>query len=348
MTRGEKIAVPEHVGVLLKKLTDAGYEAYVVGGCVRDSLLGIEPKDWDVCTDALPEQTMQVLAEYKLIPTGLKHGTVTVVSHGKSVEITTFRTDGQYSDNRRPDSVSFVSSLREDLARRDFTINAMAYRGGIVDLFGGTQDLKNGVIRCVGNPEKRFSEDALRIMRALRFASRYGFSVEQGTSDAVHTLRGLLKNIAYERIFTELKGILMGAGAGRMLVDFADVFAVIMPEIEPCIGFAQNNPAHYLDVWGHTARAVDLAPGDENVRLALMLHDIGKPEKFFTGVDGKGHFYGHPAVSRRLAEAILGRLRCDNKTKEQVLTLVEHHDDKFPETKKGIRRLLAAYGEDTL
>lgn len=342
------IQVPQYVAELLELLHRAGYQAAVVGGCVRDSLLGRTPKDWDVCTDALPEQIKSVMEAYPVLETGIRHGTVTVLSHGQGVEITTYRTEGPYSDGRRPDSVRFVRSLEEDLSRRDFTVNAMAWDGKLTDPFGGQGDLERGIIRCVGDPAARLGEDALRILRALRFAARYGFAIEENTGRALLACRELLGRIAPERVFSELKGILMGQGVGEILVEYAPVFAVILPEAAPCIVFDQRNPAHHLDVWSHIAEAVSLAPREQTVRLALLLHDIGKPEKFFMGEDGKGHFYGHPQVSRRLAETILTRLRCDNQTREQVLTLVEHHDDDFPETKKGIRRLLKTYGPDTL
>jgi tRNA nucleotidyltransferase (CCA-adding enzyme) len=338
--------VPEYVSVVLDGLRRAGYQAYPVGGCVRDKLLNKEPVDWDVCTSARPEQTEQVFSHMRLIETGLRHGTVTVMSGGKPVEVTTFRTESGYGDNRHPDRVDFVSELAQDLARRDFTVNAMAYDrdGTVIDLYGGQEDLASGLIRCVGEPCQRFQEDALRILRALRFASRLGFVVEEGTAAAIHENPMRLQSISPERIFSELKGILAGAGAGMMLRQFPDVIFVFIPELAPELGFEQKNPNHIHDIWTHTTMAVDAIEADPVLRLTMLLHDVGKAECFFTDEAGVGHFYGHAQAGKEKADRILRRLRCDNAVREEVVQLIEYHDIEPPQTKKGTRRLAAKLG----
>lgn len=344
------ITVPDYARVVVDRLESRGYEAYVVGGCVRDSLMGRVPNDWDVCTNALPEDVLRVFRRFHVIKTGLQHGTVTVMSDRQPVEVTTFRVDGQYSDNRHPDAVSFVSRVEEDLARRDFTINAMAYSPtrGLVDAYGGQEDLAAGLIRCVGEPDARFNEDGLRILRALRFAARFGFGIERETAYAVHRNRFLLENVSAERIFKELKGILVGSGVADMLQAFPDVFSCIIPELAPSVGFDQKNPYHCYDVWTHSVFAVQAAPQDEVLRLSLLLHDIGKPECFSLGEDGRGHFYGHPELSARLAKQVLLRLKCDNATLDAVTTLVREHDATFPTTVAGMRRLIGRLGEQNV
>ena len=338
---------PESVRWAIGKLNAAGYEAWAVGGCVRDSALGKQPHDWDMTTSALPEETMAVFEGCPVIETGLRHGTVTVLVDSEPLEITTYRVDGSYSDSRRPDSVSFTRSLEADLARRDFTINAMAAHPekGIVDCFGGLEDLKNGVIRCVGEPERRFTEDALRILRALRFSSVLGFPIEPQTANALLRVRENLRHVAMERIFSELKRMLCGRDAGRILREFPQVLWVFLPELQPMVGFEQHNPHHLYDVWEHTIRSVEAAPADEALRLTLLLHDAGKPACFTLGEDGTGHFYGHPAKSRELADAVLRRLRSDNDTRERVLTLIEQHDAVVPATPSAVRRWLGKLGE---
>ena len=298
------IIIPQHALTVVERLERYGYEAYVVGGCVRDSLMGRCPKDWDVCTNALPEEVLRVFKRFHVIKTGLQHGTVTVMVDKQPVEVTTFRIDGNYTDNRHPDSVNFVSRVEEDLARRDFTINAMAYNParGLVDAFGGQEDLQARIIRCVGEPDERFNEDGLRILRALRFAARYDFGIETETAFSMHRNRHLLENVSVERIFSELKGILVGEGVLGMMQAFPDIFSVIIPELAPAVGFDQRNPHHCYDVWTHTAHAVQAAPADEVLRLALLLHDIAKPATFTMGEDGKGHFYGHGEKAQKWPE----------------------------------------------
>lgn len=344
------IQIPEHALTVVERLERYGYEAYVVGGCVRDSLLGRSPKDWDVCTNALPEEVLRVFRRFHVIKTGLQHGTVTVMVSHQPVEVTTFRIDGAYTDNRHPDSVNFVSRVEEDLARRDFTINAMAYNPtrGLVDAFGGQEDLRAGIIRCVGEPDARFNEDGLRILRALRFAARYNFGIETETAFSIHRNRHLLENVSVERIFAELKGILVGEGVLGMMQAFPDVFAVIIPELAPTIGFDQRNPHHCYDVWTHIAHAVQAGPADEVLRLALLLHDIAKPATYTLGEDGKGHFYDHGQVGADMARDILLHLKSDTATLQNVVTLVREHDRVLPTTAPGMRRIIGKLGISTL
>ena len=293
--------IPEHVKTILSRLEAAGHEAYCVGGAVRDRLLGRAPGDWDVTTSALPEEVSALFAPHAL-PTGLRHGTVTVKPEGvPGVEVTTYRRDGAYSDCRRPDSVEFTASLTEDLARRDFTVNAMALdlRGALADPFGGGEDLKRGLLRAVGEPEKRFGEDALRILRGLRFAARLGFSIEAGTDRALRACAPLLERIAPERVREELTGILCGPYAETVLRSYPDVLGVVLPEIAPSVGFDQRSVYHCYDVWEHTARAVGAAPSAPVLRWTMLLHDLGKPDTFF--LDGEGrcgiHAY-RPGICR--------------------------------------------------
>lgn len=344
------INVPEAASEILGKLEEHGFEAYVVGGCVRDSLLGHHPKDWDICTSATPQQVLRVFRKRPVIKTGLKHGTVTVLINRRPIEVTTYRIDGTYTDNRHPESVEFVRDITEDLARRDFTINAMAYNParGLVDAFGGQDDLAAGIVRCVGEPDARFHEDGLRILRALRFAARYDFAIESETAYAIRRDRHLLANISAERIFSELKGILCGKGALSMLLAFPEVFATIIPELGPTIGFEQHNPYHIHDVWTHIARAVQAIPADPVLRLTMLLHDIAKPACFTMGEDGRGHFYGHAEQAADMAADILHRLKSDNDTLKTVVTLVRHHDHRFPTTAAGMCRFIGKLGEDNV
>ena len=344
------IIIPQHALTVVERLERYGYEAYVVGGCVRDSLMGRCPKDWDVCTNALPEEVLRVFKRFHVIKTGLQHGTVTVMVDKQPVEVTTFRIDGNYTDNRHPDSVNFVSRVEEDLARRDFTINAMAYNParGLVDAFGGQEDLQARIIRCVGEPDERFNEDGLRILRALRFAARYDFGIETETAFSMHRNRHLLENVSVERIFSELKGILIGEGVLGMMQAFPDIFSIIIPELAPAVGFEQHNPHHCYDVWTHTAHAVQAAPADEVLRLALLLHDIAKPATFTMGEDGKGHFYGHGEKGAEMARDIMLHLKSDTATLQTVVTLVREHDSMLPTTAPGMRRLIGRMGVETI
>lgn len=343
---GKMINIPDAPKQLMKILLDAGYEAYIVGGCVRDFLLEREPHDWDICTNALPDQMKECFASYHVIETGLQHGTLTVMVDHVGYEITTYRTDGEYTDHRHPDSVQFVGTLHEDLMRRDFTINAMAadISGKIRDFYDGQFDLEHKLIRCVGDPHKRFTEDPLRILRAMRFESKLRFSIEPYTEIAMRDHRYLLQHISAERINSELCGILMG-DCYSTLACYPDVLAACIPEIERCIGFKQNNPHHNRNVWDHIVYAISVAPKDIYVRLALLYHDIGKP-LCYTIDGGIGHFYGHAVVSRDIAEKSLRDLRFDNQTVKLVTQLVEAHDRTIEPRKPVIRRCLNKIGLD--
>lgn len=339
--------MPQAVADILFRLNQAGQEAYAVGGCIRDALLGRRPHDWDICTSALPEQVVACFPEQNVYLTGVQHGTVLLRWEGEGYEITTFRTESAYSDHRHPDQVRFVRSLEADLARRDFTINAMAYHPdtGLVDLFGGQTDLLRRQIRCVGEPEQRFQEDGLRILRALRFGARYGFTIEEKTAAALHQCKELLQCIAAERIFAELKGILVGEGLAELLLEHRDIFGVFLPEIRPAFDLDQRNPNHCYDVWGHTVHAMDNIARDPTLRLAMLFHDLGKPSTFTLDGAGVGHCYGHSAVSAQLAETALKRLRCDRETLQAVTTLVASHDRFHSFPRRSVCRLLAEMGE---
>lgn len=342
-------AIPSGAKRIISVLTERGYDSYIVGGCVRDLLLGKEPNDWDICTSAKPDETIAALDGMHIVKTGLKHGTVTVILEDGPYEVTTFRVDGTYKDNRHPDSVRFVADIREDLARRDFTVNAMAYNetSGLIDPFGGREDLEKRVLRCVGEAAERFNEDALRIMRALRFSSVYGFFAEQRTRDAIHAQKDLLNNIAYERINVELCKTLCGKSVFGVLAEFSDVMRVVIPEFAPCVGFAQRNKYHQYDVYEHIARSVASYGGnDVRISLALLLHDIGKPECFTLGRDGVGHFYGHAGKSVEIASRVMSRLRFDNETQRVVTELIEYHDVPVNDTEKSVRRLVRKLGYD--
>jgi len=343
-----RIKIAPKVLRILNKLHSAGFLAYAVGGCVRDSLLGTEPNDWDICTSARPEDTASLFSHTVL--TGAKYGTVTVIEDGEAFEITTFRSETGYCDQRHPEQVKFLSELEGDLSRRDFTINAMAADadGNVIDLFDGLHDLRHGLIRCVGEPRERFGEDALRIFRALRFASRLGFSVEPQTAKAIHESCQSLQKVANERICKELH-LLCGKGAADILREFSDVLCVIIPEIEPCIGFQQYNYHHKFDVFEHSLQALNAEKsGDFTLRLTMLLHDIGKPSVFFLDKNLVGHFYGHAAVGAFMAEKILRRLRFDNATIGAVTQLIALHDyPMIGMTERSMRRFLGKYGEKT-
>ncbi|MDO5397349.1 MAG: HD domain-containing protein [bacterium] len=340
-----KINMPEPVKQIISRLSASGYEAYAVGGCIRDSITGAVPNDWDICTSALPEQVEAVFSDMHIIETGLQHGTVTLMINHVGYEITTYRTEGTYSDRRKPDYVSFVTDLREDVNRRDFTINAMAYNdeNGLRDYFGGTEDLKARIIRCVGTADERFNEDALRILRAMRFAAAFDFEIEEKTALAMHRNRELLSYVSMERIAVELLKLLKGSGAARILREFSDILAVVIPEITPCIGFEQHSKWHCYDVWEHTLHAIDAAEPGELIRLTMLLHDIGKPE-CYTYTDGEGHFYDHANASERIAKTVLKRLKLSNEIIGTVCALVKHHDAYGQIGEKGIKRLLNRIG----
>ena len=340
--------IPSAVQLIIETLNQAGYEAYAVGGCVRDALLGLEPHDWDICTSALPGQVSETFPDRRIYTVGIQHGTVVLPIEGENYEITTYRADGDYTDHRHPDGVTFVSSLRDDLSRRDFTINAMAFhpKEGVIDFFEGQEDLKKGLIRCVGDPEQRFEEDGLRILRALRFASRYGFTIEGDTGRALRKKAPLLNYVAGERIWTELKGFFAGSSPARLLNDYRDVFAVVMPEISAMFDVPQNNPHHCYDVWEHTCYSVDYAAGDGVLGFVLLFHDSGKPACHRRDERGIDHFFGHPQKSAELALQVLDRFHCDNQTKETVDLLIRWHDRCWRVSRRGAKKLLAALGSE--
>ncbi|MDR1565283.1 MAG: HD domain-containing protein [Oscillospiraceae bacterium] len=334
----------------INTLEQAGFEAFIVGGSVRDLLMGKPPKDIDITTNALPAQTKEAFQGFTVIETGLKHGTVTVLIEGEPVEITTYRIESDYSDNRHPDSVAFTQNLREDLARRDFTINALAMdsKGTVQDFFGGREDIAAGLIRCVGDADERFNEDGLRILRGLRFASVLGFSIDSRTAEAIHKNRDLLKNISAERVFAELSKAICGVNIEAVLKEYNDVFVAIIPEFKPAVGFLQHNKHHCFDVWEHTARAVHSAPAEPVIRWAALLHDIGKPYCFTQEENGTGHFYGHPRKSKELSADIMERLKFDSATRDKVLLLVALHDNPIPNEKPAIKRFLNKHGKETM
>ncbi|MCC8155919.1 MAG: HD domain-containing protein [Oscillospiraceae bacterium] len=338
-----EMELPRQVEQALARLSATGYDAYIVGGCVRDGLMGVPPGDYDIASNARPEEVARVFADARVIETGAKHGTVTVRIDGMPLEITTFRHDGAYSDGRRPDAVTFVPDVTEDLFRRDFTVNAMAYRPerGLLDPCGGREDIAARVIRCVGAPETRFREDALRILRALRFAAVLDFSIEPETARALCACRALLSHVSAERCAAELCKLLCGRAVRRVLLEYTDVLGVVLPELLPMQGFQQHSPYHIYDVLEHSAASVEHIPAIPVLRLAALLHDVGKPETFSQDADGTGHFYDHARRSAVLADAALGRLRLDNATRERVVTLIRWHDVPLTDTDKAVRRMLA-------
>ncbi len=343
------IRLPKQVNTALSGLHRAGFEACIVGGCVRDMLLGKTPQDFDITTNARPAQVEAVFADARVIETGLRHGTVTLLLDGMPLEITTYRVDLGYSDGRHPDRVAFAAHLEDDLSRRDFTVNAMAWNPerGLVDLFGGQADLEKGLLRCVGDPKERFREDALRILRLLRFASKLGFSVEPETASAAIALRENLKLVSMERIQKELTGLLCGREAGNTILEYLDILAVFLPELGGCRGFLQHNPHHRYDVLTHLCRTVDAIRPEPVLRLAALLHDIGKPHCFTLDADGIGHFYGHAKQSAGMADEILGRLRLDNASRQQVVTLIKTHDLPLSPPERTVRRALSRLGTET-
>lgn len=338
----------------VKMLKDCGFEAFLIGGSVRDYIMGMPIGDIDITTSATPTEVKEVFKDFRVIETGIKHGTVTVLIDNEPIEITTYRSESSYSDNRHPDSVTFSKSLKDDVIRRDFTMNAIAFdfQEGFVDLVDGMNDINNEIIRCIGDAETRFREDALRILRALRFSAVLGFSIEKNTSLAIHKCKDLLKNISAERIQVEFSKLICGKNAYNILQEYADVICVFIPEIKQSIGFEQINRHHIYDVYTHSLKALEQSKNDLHIRLALFLHDIGKP--FVAHFDEKGeqHYYSHPKKSADLSENILTRLRFDNDTKDKVLTLVRMHDTPImldkedAPSKKRLKRILSQIGVD--
>jgi len=344
VSRGsDSVRLPEDVKFILDTLHKNGLEGYVVGGCVRDTLLGKEPKDWDVCTNAKPEKVMSVFSDFNIIPTGLQHGTVTVVINHIGYEITTYRVDGDYSDGRHPDSVSFTSSLAEDLSRRDFTVNALAYNEveGIVDIFGGIEDLRRKRIKCVGKAIDRFNEDALRILRALRFSSVLGFDIDIETKKAIFEVYKNLDKIAKERINAEFSKLILGKNYVKILREYEKIIFYIIPELSKLKGFEQNNPYHTYDVWMHSLRTLyEVNEKDLELRLAALFHDIAKPDCYSVDENGVGHFYEHPEKSAEITERIMKDLKFSNEEIDTVITLIKNHDNQLSPTKKCLRKIL--------
>lgn len=345
-----QFSLPSHVREAIDALNAKGFEAYAVGGAVRDLLRGVLPHDYDITTDATPDEMKGVFSAFRTVETGIAHGTLTVLIGGESLEITTYRVDGSYTDSRHPDSVTFTRSLREDAARRDFTVNAMAYhpREGLFDFFGGEADLAAGLLRTVGDSRRRFTEDALRILRALRFAAVLGFTIEKETKEAIHALAPTLAGIAKERVREELCRLLVGAHAADVLREYADVLSVILPDIIPMIGADQHNPHHDYDIWEHTLHALAAAPPLLHLRLAVLFHDVGKPSSFFLDESGIGHFYGHAARSAEICDRLLRELRFDNETRERVTELVRMHDTLPAPKTRQFSRIRSRHGDEFL
>ena len=341
-----KIQLPEKVKVMIQTLEAAGYEAYAVGGCVRDSVLGRVPADWDITTSALPKQVKELF--HRTIDTGIEHGTVTVMMDKEGFEVTTYRVDGEYRDHRHPEQVNFTGELKEDLRRRDFTINAMAYndRCGMVDAFGGIEDLKHGVIRCVGVARERFEEDALRILRAVRFAAQLGFEIEKDTADAARTLAGNLKDISAERIQTELVKLLVSPHPEMLRTAYElGITRVVLPEFDVMMETPQHHPHHMYSVGEHTLKALEFTDPEKVLRLSVLFHDFGKPQTRTTA-DGVDHFHGHAKISAQETVRIMRRLKFDNATMDQVKRIVLYHDVRPQPDERQIRRLLHRAGED--
>ena len=344
-----KINIPSDANEIIHTLQNHGHSAYVVGGCVRDSILGRTPHDWDICTSATPNEMLEIFKDRKVIETGLQHGTITVVVNGEPYEVTTYRIDGVYSDNRRPDSVTFTDKLVEDLRRRDFTINAMAYNDteGLIDPFNGLEDIKWQKIQCVGSVKDRFSEDALRILRAIRFASQLDFTIIPSTDWEIHQQYKNLENISIERINSEFCKIASSDSFCVQLLLYKDVFSLFIPELKDMIDFPQNNPYHDYDVFGHTIHAVEHCESEDlTVRLSVFFHDFGKPHSYQDGEDGIRHFKGHGKVSAEITDNIMKRLRFDNETRNNVVELVYYHDATFEVGKKYVKRWLNKIGEE--
>ena len=341
--------LPKNVLFCIEKLEKAGYPTYAVGGCVRDACLGLKPHDYDLCTAATPDTTAAVFSDFPLVRAGEKHGTIGVVLEGEVIEITTFRTEGDYLDSRHPQWVAFVPTVEQDLARRDFTVNATAYSPtrGFADPFGGRDDLHDHILRAVGDPETRFSEDALRILRGVRFAARFALTPEKNTLAAMNTLAPLMENLARERVYDELSKLLLCACA-EDLITFAPILAQVIPELQPAIGFDQRSHHHAYDIFTHTAHVTEGVPADLTLRWAALLHDIGKVSTFTLDGHGQGHFYGHAEKSAEIANAILLQLKAPTALREDAKFLIEKHMTPLTPDKKLLRRRLSQYGENRL
>lgn len=337
--------LPAYVRWCMDRLEAAGYSVYAVGGCVRDWLLGLTPQDFDLCTSALPEQMQQVFADRELVLQGVKHGTVGVICPEGVVEITTYRTEGDYTDSRHPDWVRFVDRVEEDLARRDFTVNAMAWSPsrGLQDPFVGAEDLKQGILRAVGNPQERFREDALRILRGARFAARFRMQPEAQTYEAMIQLAPLMEDLARERVWSELCKLLLAA-TDEDLLRYEPIITQVIPELKPAVGFDQHSRHHAYDLYTHIAHVTANVPKELSVRWAALLHDVGKPGTFTRDEQGNGHFYGHAQEGAKVANQILHRLKAPTDLREQVVTLVEQHMTPLLAQRKVLRRRLSRLG----
>ncbi len=342
-----KINLPKQVNEIIKVLQEHGYEAYAVGGCVRDSALGRKPEDWDITTSATPEETKALF--HRTFDTGIEHGTVTVLLDHEGFEVTTYRVDGDYEDNRHPKEVTFTRNLREDLLRRDFTINAMAYneKDGLVDVFGGMHDLEAGVIRCVGNARQRFSEDALRILRGVRFAAQLGFEIEEDTRSGMRELADTLQNISAERIQIELIKMLTSKRPG-LLKDAYDlgITKQFLPEFDQMMETDQETPHHMYNVGEHTLHAMENIRADKILRLTMLMHDMGKPKMKTIDANGRAHFKKHAVESESIAKSVLRRLKFDNDTLHKVCKLVYYHDYRMPAEAANVRKAMNKIGED--
>lgn len=338
--------IPENVDKVLSLLRSAGYRALPVGGCVRDSLRRKEPHDWDITTSATPDEMLKVFSELRTATVGsggIKHGTVTVILEHQPIEVTTFRLDGEYSDGRHPDTVGFSRELSDDLSRRDFTINALCIdeKGGIVDMFGGKSDLENGIIRAIGDPDKRFREDALRIIRGLRFAAQFGFEIEKETAESMLKNHGWLKSVASERISDELIKLICAPDCLRVMTQYKPLICEIIPELKPMIGVFQRADYHCYDVYDHTMHALAAAPAEPLLRLTMLLHDVGKP----ACSDGQGHFYRHESVGAEQAKEILKRFNCRRQMRERIVSLIFRHSLPIYTDRMKLKKQLAKYGD---
>lgn len=341
------IQLPEKVGRIIGTLQEHGYEAYAVGGCIRDSILGREPEDWDITTSAMPEETKALFD--KTFDTGIQHGTITVLLEKEGFEVTTYRIDGKYEDSRHPKEVTFTRNLREDLLRRDFTINAMAYNetDGLVDIFGGLEDLEEGMIRCVGTAKERFKEDALRILRGVRFAAQLGFDIEEDTRQGMKELAWTLQNISAERIQVELVKMITSKRPEMLREAYElGMTRIVLPEFDQLMTTGQETPHHMYSVGEHTLHAMKNIRADKILRLAMLLHDMGKPALKTVDEAGVAHFKKHALESERIAENVLRRLKFDNDTIRKVTRLVRCHDLRMPATAKSVRRAMNQIGEE--
>ena len=342
-----QIRLPSKVHYIIESIQAAGYEAYAVGGCIRDSIMGREPDDWDITTSAKPETVKSLFN--RTIDTGIQHGTVTVMIEKEGFEVTTYRIDGKYEDNRHPENVTFTSDLAEDLRRRDFTINAMAYndKDGLIDLFGGIDDMKSGIIRCVGDARERFGEDALRMMRAVRFSAQLGYTIEDKTKAAIKELAPMLQNISAERIQTELVKLLISDNPDFFRTAYeTGITKYVIPEFDTCMETEQINPHHCYSVGEHILHSLAYVEADKILRLTMLLHDIGKPQTFSIDESGITHNHGHALVGEDMSVKILRRLKFDNDTIYKVRKLVRYHDQRIEPNAKSVRRSINHIGED--